>query len=402
MTASAAINQAVILVGGLGTRLGPLTAATPKPALIVGGRPFVTWLIDDLRRKGIEEILLLAGFHAEQIAAAVAGAPGVAVIAEPAPLGTGGALAFAADRLADAFFLLNGDSILDINLWDLAGLLQPPALTALALREVADASRYGAVQLAGERITAFAERAATPGPGLINGGVAALSRAVIERIPSSRAVSIEAEIYSALAAEGRLAGRRYAAPFIDIGAPADFARAQSLVPAIYRRGAVIFDRDGVLNRDIGYAHRPDQIEWTPGALAAVKAVNDAGLFAFVATNQGGVAHGLYPEDDVHTLHAWMEGELRAAGGHIDAFVHEPSHPEGTIAAYRRASPRRKPGPGMILELIERFPVDPARAVMIGDRQTDLEAAHAAGIDGEIFTGGDLLAQVSALVARLAR
>ena len=125
------------------------------------------------------------------------------------------------------------------------------------------------------------------------------------------------------------------------------------------RGAVIFDRDGVLNVDVGYAHRPDQIIWTAGAMAAVKAVNDAGLFAFVATNQSGVARGVFSEDDVRALHAWMEAQMAAAGARLDAFVYSPFHPEGTVAAYRARTACRKPNPGMILDLLARFPVDPA-------------------------------------------
>ncbi len=395
------IRQAVILVGGLGTRLGALTSDTPKPALPVGGKPFIAWLLEDLARWGIEETILLAGFQAAKMAAAAAGFANVTVVAEPTPLGTGGALRFASDRLDDWFFLINGDSVLDINPWDLAQLGRAPNLAGLALRRVEDASRYGAAILDGDRITTFAERSPTPGPGLINGGVGVLAKALVERIAPGAPVSIEREIYPGLAADGLLAGRRYDAPFIDIGAPEDFARAQSLIPALFRRGAVIFDRDGVLNRDVGYAHRPDQIVWTADAFAAVKAVNDAGLFAFVATNQAGVARGYYGEEDVQALHRWMEAELRAAGAHIDAFVYSPFHPEGAVEAYRAATECRKPGPGMIRDLMARFPVDPARTVMIGDKPTDTAAAAAAGVAGEMFDGGNLLDLVEGVVNRLA-
>jgi D-glycero-D-manno-heptose 1,7-bisphosphate phosphatase len=161
-----------------------------------------------------------------------------------------------------------------------------------------------------------------------------------------------------------------------------------------RKGAVFFDRDGVLNVNVGYAHRPDQIAWTPSAAEAVKAVNDAGLYAFVVTNQSGVARGYYTAADVEALHGWMTGELAAKGARIDAFVYAPDHPD-------QASHRRKPGPGMILELIERFDVDPDRAVMIGDYDTDIQAAHAAGIEGVKFEGGSLLAVVQGVLARIA-
>jgi D-glycero-D-manno-heptose 1,7-bisphosphate phosphatase len=164
---------------------------------------------------------------------------------------------------------------------------------------------------------------------------------------------------------------------------------------------VIFDRDGVLNDDVGYAYQPAQIRWVEGAMGAVKAVNDAGLFAFVATNQSGVARGYYTEADVVALHAWMNTELgRIAGARIDAFVYSPFHPDAPLEAYRRDSACRKPGPGMIQELLARFPVDPARTVMIGDKDSDLAAARAAGIDGLRFEGGSLLSAVAPVLSRL--
>ncbi len=165
---------------------------------------------------------------------------------------------------------------------------------------------------------------------------------------------------------------------------------------------MIFDRDGVLNVDVGYAHRPDQIRWVEGAMAAVKAVNDAGLFAFVATNQSGVARGYYTEADVQALHDWMNAELaHGAGARIDAFVYSPFHPDAPLAAYRRESACRKPNPGMILELMARFPVDPARTLLIGDKASDLAAAETAGVEGLLFEGGSVLAALAPVLSRLA-
>jgi len=166
------------------------------------------------------------------------------------------------------------------------------------------------------------------------------------------------------------------------------------------RGAVIFDRDGVLNVEVSFAHRPDHIVWVEGAKAAVRAVNEAGLYAFVATNQSGVARGFYTEADVHALHDWMNGELAREGAHVDAFVHSPFHPEAVVEAYRRDSDCRKPGPGMIRRLLQDWPVDPGRTCLIGDRETDMDAARAAGVRGMLFTGGDLAALVRPLIPSL--
>jgi D,D-heptose 1,7-bisphosphate phosphatase len=385
------ISQAVVLVGGLGTRLGPLTANTPKPLLDVGGRPFIHWLLDEIARHDVPEVLLLAGFQAEQIAAAVSGRPGVRVVAEPEPRGTGGALAFARGRLAERFFFLNGDTLFDLNLWALAAAAKD-RLATLALRPVRDASRYGAVRMTDTgAIHLFSARPDGGGPGVINGGVAVLDRAILEHIAPDRAVSIEADVYPGLAGAGALFGKTFEGPFIDIGVPDDFSRAQTFVPNLTRRGAVFFDRDGVINGEVQYAHRPDQIVWVDGAIEAIRAANDAGLYAFVVTNQGGVAHGFYTEDEVIALHRWMQAEFKQRGAHIDCFAYEPSHPAGKVAPYVRESHRRKPGPGMILELIEAYGVDRARSVMVGDRETDMAAAAAAGVPGVLFTGGNLAA-----------
>ena len=168
------------------------------------------------------------------------------------------------------------------------------------------------------------------------------------------------------------------------------------------RGAVIFDRDGVLNQDVGFAFRPDQIIWIPGAAKAVRMVNQAGLFAFVATNQSGVARGYYTEEDIALLHQWMNAELAKEGAHIDAFYHSPFHPDGSVDAYRRVSDCRKPGGGMIRKILSEWPVDPARALMVGDKESDLAAAAAAGILGSLFEGGDLSAFLGPLLPNLTK
>lgn len=165
------------------------------------------------------------------------------------------------------------------------------------------------------------------------------------------------------------------------------------------RPAVFFDRDGVLNVDSEYAFEIDKFVWIDGAIEAVKAVNDAGYFAFVITNQSGVARGFYRETDVHVLHDWMASQLAARGAHIDAFEYCPFHPDGTIEPYRRASDRRKPEPGMIVDLLNRFPVDVAKSFVIGDKPSDMDAAHAAGLAGHLFQGGNLKNFISPLLGQ---
>jgi D,D-heptose 1,7-bisphosphate phosphatase len=385
------LRQAVILVGGLGTRLGERTKATPKPMLPVGGRPFLDTLIDEIARyDAFDEILLLAGHKAESISArydgTVRGRARLAVSLEQAPLGTAGALVHAAGLLHERFLLLNGDSFFDFNILDLVTRANE-SLVHMALRANVVGDRFGRVALDGDRVRSFI----APGQGAtgpVNAGVYVIDRNILARVGGLPA-SLEQDLFPALAAAGAMTGTSYRGYFIDIGIPEDFARADVELTERLRRPAVFFDRDGVLNHDSGYTFEAEKLQWIEGARQAVKAVNDAGYFAFVVTNQSGVARGFYEESHVHALHRWMADEMASIGAHVDAFEYCPDHPDGTVERYRRVSVRRKPGPGMITDLLARFPVNADDSILIGDKPSDLEAARAAGLHGHLFSGGNL-------------
>ena len=353
------IKQAVVLAGGLGTRLGPRTHTTPKPALEVGGRPFLLWLLDELGRQGVERVLILAGVHGDQIVALCRDRPGVEVWIEPTPLGTGGALAFAAPALDDRFYFLNGDSLFDIDLLDLGALSEGRDAT-VALRAVADGARFGEAVLQDAAIVAFRDRPAQPGPTLINGGVAVLTRAVAAAIPTGQSVSLERETYPGLAQAGRLFGRAYDRPFIDIGVPEDFERAQGDVPAMLTRGAVIFDEDALLQDPA----RSDDV-WRPGAVEAVRRVNAAGRFAFMLVPEARVGDPAPPSGPA--LRRRLNAALAGAGAHLDAV---PG------CAYVQAAAAETLSSGLP-DLLRLWPVDPARSVVLARSAAGLAAGRAA-------------------------
>ena len=390
-------EQAVILCGGFGTRLGPLTAATPKPLLLVGGRPFLDVLLFEVGRHGIRQVLLLAGFEGEQVAEYARTTPlaarfglNITVAVEPSPAGTGGALKRAQEQLAREFVLLNGDTWFDVNLLDLAPTTSMSGgdwLISMCLRRVDDAARYGVVELAGEAVAAIVEKPPSPGAALINGGVWLVRHELTQFL--DMAGSVERDVLPNLARRGMVVGRRQDGYFIDIGVPDDLARAQIEVPAHRRRRAVFLDRDGVLNVDSGYVGRIAQWQWVDGAREAVKRFNDLGWYVFLVTNQAGIARGYYDEDDLAALHQNVFAELADCGAHLDDVRFCPYHAEATVPRYRKHSDWRKPGPGMLLDLMDHWPIDRAASLLIGDQQSDLEAARRAGVSGRLFDGGRL-------------
>lgn len=392
-------NQCAILLGGMGTRLGELTRETPKPLLPVDGTPFAEILVGEAVRRGFTEFLLLAGHKASVVEDFGRGLQGrlphgckVSVSVEPEPFGTGGALLHAFDRLADQFLLLNGDTWFDFNWLDLFRVAG--SKSAVAARLVPNADRHETLEIAEDgAVTAILPRASLSGAALVNGGVYLLRRSDLTGFPDR--FSIESDLLPKLIHAAELNGREYDGFFLDIGVPDTFEAAQSQVPAQRQRAAIFFDRDGVLNHDDNYVGSPDRVRWMDGAKDAVRLANDLGYYVFVVTNQAGVARGLYDEGKVRSLHHWMAEELRREGASVDDWRYCPFHPDGSVERYRSSHPWRKPQPGMILDLLEIWPVDAEHSVLFGDQESDCIAARAAGVRPFLFTGGNLYDFVSA-------
>jgi D,D-heptose 1,7-bisphosphate phosphatase len=387
------LREAVVLAGGLGTRLGEISGSVPKCLQPVAGHPFIDHVVWNLRRQGFERVVFSLGHLAEAVQAHIGDGSALGVQAvyavEDSPRGTGGGLLLAAEQLRDAELLVvNGDTLFDVNCRDLLLLLRSgEAPVALALREVEEASRFGAAALDGSSVSAFGEKTAV-GRGLVNGGVYALRREVLPLLPKPPC-SLETDLFPQLAAEGRLSGRSYGGFFVDIGTPESLAEAQSSVASWRHKPAVFLDRDGVLNEDLGYVHEPDEFHWMPGAREALKGLNDEGYLVIIVTNQAGIGRGYYGHGDFAALMRWMDDDLAAVGAFVDAVYYCPHHPEHGLGEYRVACDCRKPEPGLLNKAIADWGLDVERSALVGDKPSDMQAAEAAGLRRVLYEGGDL-------------
>lgn len=154
--------------------------------------------------------------------------------------------------------------------------------------------------------------------------------------------------------------------------------------------AVFLDRDGVLITDSGYPHLDEHLVLIPGAADAVRRLNTLGYLVVIVTNQSGVARGMFTEERMHAFNDMLVRRLAAKGARIGAVYACPFHDEAEDPKYFHPDhPDRKPNPGMILRAIADHNLDPARSFLIGDRQSDMEAARRAGMPGFLFEGGNL-------------
>lgn len=228
--------QAIVLAGGLGTRLRSVVTELPKPMAPVAGRPFLAWVLDRLEAAGFAQAVLATGYRHE----AISGCFGAAhrslrlqYSVEETPLGTGGAIRLAASMVSEyPVFVLNGDTFLELDFAAMLAAHQAAgASLSVAVCHVPDVSRYGALELEGARITGFQEKGRS-GPGYINAGVYLVAADVMQRIPPGELFSFEQQLLVPRVSELRPSAFLTEGRFIDIGIPEDYARAQTLFEAV--------------------------------------------------------------------------------------------------------------------------------------------------------------------------
>ena len=226
-----ATDEAIVLVGGLGTRLRAVVSDVPKPLAPVAGRPFLAWLLDRLAGNGMRHVVLAAGYLAERVVDAVGPewcGMQVEYSFEAAPLGTGGAVRQACGMLrGDTAHVLNGDTFLRYDMHALEQAVRNAgADLGMALARVDDVARYGAVVREGCRVDGFKEKGES-GAGYINAGCYFLTPDAIRALPPDTSFSFETQVLAPLTVAGRVCGFDATDGFIDIGVPEDYARAQA-------------------------------------------------------------------------------------------------------------------------------------------------------------------------------
>jgi mannose-1-phosphate guanylyltransferase len=289
--------QALILVGGEGTRLRPLTLTRPKPALRLVDRPFIRFMFDWVGRHGVDEVVLACGFGTEALRYALGGLPAegprIHYLEEPEPLGTAGPIRMAAERglLGERFLALNGDLLTDLDLSALIELhAARDAVATLGLYPVDDPTHYGLVRRAADgEVGGFVEK---PDPSAIdtdevNAGTYVLERSIVDLIPPGRAVSIEREVFPRLVGQG-LFGRRLEGYWMDIGTPERYLQASwdILERRVVTDAGARLDGDGMLVEEAADVDPAAAIEPPalveagcavgPGAVVGARAVVGAG------------------------------------------------------------------------------------------------------------------------------
>jgi len=233
--------QCVILVGGMGTRLGQLVKDCPKPMLPINGKPFLDYLLKQVVHFGFKDILLLGGYKSNILdehynKRYFLKGININILTEPKPLGTGGALKFAKAYLYPEFLLMNGDSLFDFDLLDFISFSKNRLWYGkMALRHIKNTSRYGIIKLNKNsclisEIKERSEKSLNTSHTLINGGVYWLKKDVVNFIMPTGFCSLEKDIFPLLIENKLLLGKEYNGFFLDIGIPADYKKAQRILP----------------------------------------------------------------------------------------------------------------------------------------------------------------------------
>ena len=387
------------MAGGKGTRMSSLGKDLPKPMLSLGGKPILAREIEVLVRESFADIILVVGHLGHAIKdyfgdGAHFGAR-ITYFIEETPLGTAGALYHLKNDLAgDDFLLLGADLLFDVDIkrflsyhrekGGLATLLTHPSTHPFDSVAV-DADEMGRVR---------ALLPPTPDRVLhsncTNAGLQICSPALLRRLTAPGKLDLDRDLLAPLADEGVLFSYNSPEYVKDVGTPERLTEGEHDLAAGFVAGgymgnprpAVFLDRDGTVNRHIGFVNHPDRIALLPHAAEAIRLLNERHIPVFIVTNQPVIARGEVTREGLAAIHGRLACLLAREGAFINDIFYCPHHPDGgfagEVAALKIPCACRKPSPGLLLTAAARYNIDLSRSVMIGDRDTDVMAGKNAG------------------------
>ena len=398
--------RAVIMAGGRGSRMAALFPDIPKPLVPVAGKPVLLRQLEALRMQGVTDITLVTCHMAEQIEAAFGSGEAYGVrltcYREDSPLGTAGAL-YRLD-LQEDFLLLGADIVFDFDLRKMLAFHKKHGASATLFAHPnshpADSTLIEAD--AEGRVLRFLPKEGRTGyfANLCNAGIQIISPSLLKRFPHAGRADLDRDILVPASAAGLVYAYKSYEYARDMGTPqrliaveADLAAGLPQAKnAANRQRAVFLDRDGTLNVKNGFITSPAQLSLLPGVGDAVRAINEKGFLAVLATNQPVIARGECTEATLRQIHNKLETLLGEAGAYLDAICYCPHHPDkgypGEIPALKITCGCRKPAPGLLLTAARDMNIDLSSSYMVGDSWRDVQTAANAGCT-PVFIGDAL-------------
>ena len=368
--------QAVILSGGFGTRLSHIVSDVPKPMAPINNKPFLEYLVETLKKQGVEDFVFLTGYKSEIIEEYFKNLENAKFIKEETALGTGGAILNAYKYLDDEFFVVNGDTFFDIDLSLLKDFSNDKDCS-IALRYTNNIERYGFVDIDDNyKIISFVEKGNLPQnriDGYINGGIYYIKKSLLKSYVenfNNEFISLETEIFPQLVKNGRLYGLPVGGCFIDIGIPKDYYRAQNLIPDWIKKEqkpALFIDKDGTLIENTEYPHG-SEFQIIETTIDIVKKYAEKNYYIIMVTNQAGIAKNKFVFDAMHEGLNGIKEYYKNLGVNFDDIQFCPYHRDGVIKEYAYDAILRKPNAGMIMKACEILKIDLKHSVMIGDNK----------------------------------
>lgn len=380
------IKEAIILAGGLGTRLKDTVPDLPKCMAPVAGRPFLFHVINYLRSQGVEKFIFSLGYKHEIIESYLSeqfSTLQFQCVIEQEPLGTGGAIQFACTKATDpVVVVVNGDTIFKANLHEAFRFHDHNlAECTLLLKPMKNFDRYGVVTTGKDHLVIAFQEKQFYESGNINAGMYVLQVAKFLDEEFPQKFSFEKDYLEKYFNQRRIYGIVQDQYFIDMGIPEDYFRAQIELSKpqlelknIDKSWTLFIDRDGVFNpeKEDDYIRNLSEFIFYNGVVENFKKINNRFGKVLLVSNQRGIGKGLMSLAALHVIEAYLHSELEAAGGHIDKYYYcthaENQHPD------------RKPNPGMIYHALADFPeINLDKAIMIGNKPTDMLFARNGGI-----------------------